>query len=196
MKKFLIIASLLLATQTAIGAPNDFNSSISLHQIPAAKQTPLGKYLTSTEAHKLIQEDDSIVFIDVRDPVEIGMTGHPDSIDAIVPIRIRTTEYDSLTGEFKLAQNTNFLNEMNDVLDMNNKNSNDMIIITCGSGFRSAMAVELLAANGYTNVWHIPDSHKDDNKPDVNKYNAWKLAGLPWSKELVHGSEWRLIITE
>jgi len=195
MKKSLPVLITLLATLAAFTLPKASASNAERYNPPKTKQTTLGKYLTSTKAYELLQKDGSLLFIDVRDSVEIGLTGHPANIDAVVPIQIQTTQYNTTFHEFEHSNNVHFLTEMEDVLKLNDKTKNDMIIITCGSGVRSAMAVNKLAKAGYTNVWHISDGYKGDNKPGLNTKNAWQLAGLPWSKELVYGSHWRLIIT-
>jgi len=104
------------------------------------------------------------------------------------------SSFDHELGEFTLEDNPNFLKEMDDILKQDNKTHAAMIIITCGSGFRSAEAARRLIAEGYTNVWHIPEGYDGDEKPGLNTNNAWKLSGLPWSYDLVKGSEWRLLI--
>ena len=173
---------------------NNIHTEYNDTNIPTVKQTPLSKYLSVHQAHKLLSKQSDIVFIDVRDAVEIGRTGHPDMIDAIVPIYTQTEHFDTGLGEFILADNPSFLSEMQSVLKRHMKTRNDMIIITCGSGMRSAVATRALAAQGYTNVWHITDGYEGDDKPGLNTYNAWQLAGLPWSYDLVHGAQWRLLI--
>jgi len=65
---------------------------------------------------------------------------------------------------------------MQNVLTVENKTKNDMIILTCGSGMRSAKAADSLTRAGYKNVWHIPDGYAGDDKVGINSQNAWKLA--------------------
>jgi len=191
MKKLIISCTLLLSIPTLQGAHKNATLDKPTYTFPAAKHTELGKYLTSHEAYKLVHAKD-VLFIDIRDAVEIAHSGHPEPIDAIVPLRIQSTEFDFELGEFKLVDNPNFLDEMQNVLELKNKTQDDMIIIICGSGYRSAEAVNILAANGYTNAWHIPDGYAGDEKKGTNAKNAWQLAGLPWSHEIVHGSHWRI----
>ncbi len=194
MKKSYILLFSLLATLTSYSFPNAASSKLETSKLPAAKQTSLGKYLSSNAAYKLLQDNDSVLFIDVRDSVEIGLSGHPANIDAIVPLKIQTTRYNDTLFEFELTPNVQFVEELEQVLELNGKTKDDMIILTCGSGIRSAMAVNVLAKANYTNVWHIPDGYEGDEKPGINTKNAWQLAGLPWSDELVHGSHWRLAV--
>ena len=92
MKK-LIAAS--LAAALALGSAGAamagaIETSVDASTLPKKKITPLGLYLTPADAHKAIQADPGIVFIDVRDPIEISYVGHAEGTDAIVPLRIAT----------------------------------------------------------------------------------------------------------
>jgi rhodanese-related sulfurtransferase len=177
----------LLAAGANAGPSNEI-------RIPEVKQILSGNYLTSRQAQALLVMDETIVFIDVRDTVEIGQSGYPAYMDAIVPLRIRTPEFDESLKEYRLADNPTFLKEVNDIIQMEGVDKGHMIIVSCGSGMRSAIAANKLTRAGYTNVWHIPDGYEGDDKPGLNTQHAWKNAGLPWSKDLIHGSEWRLLI--
>jgi rhodanese-related sulfurtransferase len=162
--------------------------------VPASKEIASGNYLTSQHAHDLLTANDKIIFIDVRDNVEIALSGHPESIDAIVPVQIRTPIFDEVLREASLRDNPTFVSEVDALVKLAGQTKNDMIILTCGSGRRSAMAANKLIAAGYKDVWHIPDGYEGDAKPGMNTKNAWRLAGLPWSKDDVKGSEWRLLV--
>ena len=153
MKKLILSTLLMIGLcGTSFGkSANSYNPE----NVPARKQTPQGKYLSVHQAHELLSKDTDIIFIDVRDSVEVSRAGHPDMIDAIVPIHIQTNQYNEDLGEFMLAENPNFISEMSAVLKSKNKTRDNKIIITCGSGVRSAMAAHKLSMYGYTNVWHI-----------------------------------------
>jgi len=192
---------LFVAIAVALGLQsNSFGNSsgldVDIENISIEKQTSLEKYLTSKQAYQILSKQPDILFIDVRDTIEIARSGHPTPIDAIVPLKIQTSVFDPELGEFILEDNPNFAAEILDVLEAENKTREEMIILTCGSGMRSAKAVERLVALGYTDVWHIPDGYDGEDKPGLNTQNAWKLAGLPWSHDIIHGSEWRLIIKD
>lgn len=154
---------------------------MSAAQVPTSKHFTLHNYVSSEEASQLLQEDPDILFIDVRDTLEVAMFGHPEPIDAIVPVRLQTDVFDEALQEYVLADNPEFLAQMDTFVSEQGKGRDSLIIITCGSGYRSAMAAEILATAGYTNVWHIPDGYVGDHKPGLNTQNAWQLAGLAWS---------------
>ena len=174
----------------SIGPAQGIETSVDASSVPAHKTTAHDQYLSSHDAFAALERDPDILFIDVRDPIEISMTGRPAPIDAIVPVRIQTDMRDPELNEYALVDNPAFLESMTLVLSMNGKTKSDLIIVTCGSGWRSAAAARILIDNGYTNVWHITDGYPGDEKPGLNVENAWKLAGLPWSYEVTLGSEW------
>lgn len=184
--KWIFVALLQLHCVAAFA--DGVQSSIDPSHLPAAKLTPQMKYITSQEAYEILSADPGILFIDVRDPVEFTLSGHPSPIDAIVPIRAQGTVFDEELKEWALEDNPNFLKHMKEALNRFGKTKHDMIIVTCGSGRRSAMAARTLFAAGYTDVWHIPDGYPGAEKRGLNSANAWKREGLPWSYDPVYGS--------
>ena len=183
-----------------LGAPaalhaQTFQSSVDQSQLRSEKRTPQMKYLSSQDAFDILTADPNILFVDVRDPVEVKLHGHPSLVDAVIPLRAQSSEFDDVLLEWVLRDNPNFLMYMDDALQTFGKTKTDMIIITCGSGWRSAEAARRLHADGFTDVWHITDGYPGEEKPGINIANAWQLAGLPWSYDQVHGSN-RLHVLE
>ncbi len=193
----LLSSLVVLTTLTPLTAlAGEIQSSIKPENLIEAKVTPPNKYLSSKDAFHLLKDDPDIFFVDVRDPIEISHMGHPALIDAIVPLRVQTEKFDKGLGEYSLQENPQFLNAMYKAIKVSGKSKHDMIIVTCGSGYRSAEAVRKLVKAGYTNVWHIPDGYAGDEKPGLNTHNAWNLAKLPWSHSIIHGSEWIKLLDE
>ena len=67
----------------------------------------------------------------------------------------------------------------------------DTILVTCRSGGRGAMAVNAMAAAGYTNAYNILDGVEGDEVKDVDsvfngmrRRNGWVMSGLPWTYAL------------
>ncbi len=63
--------------------------------------------------------------------------------------------------------------------------------MTCRSGGRGAMAVNLLASLGFTNAYNILDGmegsrvHDPDSVFDgMRRMNGWTMSGLPWTYDL------------
>ncbi len=190
MKFFRALSSILLLSLASPSFAADLVSDVSVSALKASKMTPLGFYVSSSKAHELLTGQPEILFVDVRDPVEVALTGHPASIDKIVPVRLQSDVFDTAINEFVLVPNKNFLKEMTATLKAAGKTRDDVIFLTCGSGYRSAEAVRILAAAGYTNVWHIPDGYDGDDRRGMNTQNAWQNAGLPWSRHLVMDTPW------
>jgi rhodanese-related sulfurtransferase len=66
-----------------------------------------------------------------------------------------------------------------------------MLLVMCRSGPRGAMAINLLAKAGFTNVYNITDGMEGDAVKDPNSVfngqrlvNGWKNSGLPWTYEI------------
>ena len=169
--------------------------SIAQQDVPAHKHFTLHNYISSEDAAVLLAHDPEVLFVDVRDSVEIAQAGRPEPIDAIVPVRVQTDAFDAALQEYVLADNPDFLETMARVIAAHGKTRDDLIIVTCGSGYRSAVAAEKLVEAGYTNVWHIPDGYPGDEKPGLNSHNAWQIAGLAWTDVPFPGGAWQKMIT-
>ncbi len=191
--KTLAICAVTLAFPIS-GWAGEIHTSINAADVPTRKSTALGQYLSVYDAYDLLVQDPHILFIDVRDPVEISQMGHPQQIDAIVPIKVQSEVFDEDLNEHVLVQYPEFLHKMRMLLDQKGKSRHDMIIVTCGSGVRSAEAADVLIKAGFTNVWHIVDGYVGDTKIGTNTHNAWQMAGLPWSHSDVTGSSWAKVI--
>jgi len=192
LKAVVLSCAILIATQ--FNTPVE-NPPITEAEVAPVKRTPQSLYLTSQGAFDMLKAQPDILFVDVRDPIEIAISGHPKPIDAIVPIMVHSEIFDERLGEYKLVENVSFLEDMNALLAEMGVSPEDNIIITCGSGWRSAKAAHALFEAGFTNVWHIIDGYPGETKPGINSQNAWKVAGLPWTTTAdVWGSAWRMSI--
>lgn len=187
-------AILFAANSQAIGA--EIISSIDPAKLPAHKITSEAKYLSSMDVYRMVWAEPAILFVDVRDAVEISRQGHPEKIDAIVPVRIPSFNARAIPQTEELVLNPQFLDHMEEVIVNAGKSRHDLIILTCGSGRRSAEAAQILSDAGYTNVYHVPDGYEGDETIGYNTQNAWEAAGLPWSMKLAQATEWRLDISQ
>lgn len=193
MKPLRIISIFIFSLSfSVLSHAGGIQSDIDTSTLRADKKTPLGLYLSSRAAYEILKANPNILFIDVRDPVEIALTGHPDPVDQIIPVRTHSDEFDTEVSEYRLVHNLKFIEQVTTTVKEMNKSKYDVIFITCGSGVRSAEAVRLLANAGYSNVWHITDGYDGDDKPGFNEQNAWLNDNLPWSKKLVHNTPWVL----
>lgn len=175
----LAMAALVSGLSTAAVASSD---------VPAAKHTVLGKYLSSKEAYERITGDRAkILFLDVRTSGELMFVGGTDETDAVVPFveMKEPVAWDDKSGRFQLVPNASFVTAVDAARNKKSLSKTDMVMVMCRSGERSAKAVNALAATGYTNVWSVHDGFEGDlSKEGRRTLNGWKNASLPWSYKL------------
>ena len=166
----------IAVTNTAFGQNNKT-------ELPKEKQTTLGLYVTSAEAYqKWKAEPESVKILDVRTPEEYMYIGHAEMAWNI-PIFFQTYAWDVEKGHFNMKPNPEFTEQIKATFK-----PDDIILITCRSGGRSAMAVNHLAAAGFKNVYNITDGMEGDAIKDPESVfngqrlkNGWKNSGLPWT---------------
>lgn len=171
------------ATASFVAAQTGESASTAVdRQLPERKQTTLGLYVTAKEAYEMWQDaPDQVKIIDVRTPEEYALIGHP---EMAWNIPYGFISYQRVDGTFEhgASLNPDFVAEFKELAD-----PTDILLLTCRSGDRSARAVELLAAAGFTNAYTITDGVEGDKVDDPeNVYfgkrmkNGWKNWGLPW----------------
>lgn len=157
-------------------------------ELPKAKQTSLGLYLTSKEAYDKWQVDpDNITVLDVRTTEEYLFIDHA-PMAWNVPLMSQTYEWNADKQRFKMQPNTDFVTQVSEFAG-----PADKIFVMCRSGGRSAMAVNLLAEAGFTNVYNITDGMEGDEVKDPDSVfvgqrlvNGWKNSGVPWTYDVNH----------
>lgn len=154
--------------------------------IPKAKQTILGLYVTAKEAYeKWKAEPEKVTILDVRTPEEFLFVGHP-TMAWKIPLAAQTYEWDGAKGEFPMKPLPDFVSRVSVVAK-----PDDTILAMCRSGGRSAVAVNLLAHSGFKHVYTILDGMEGDKVDDPESVfngmpmkNGWKNSGLPWTYKL------------
>ena len=155
-------------------------------ELPKEKQTTLGLYVTSAEAYeKWKAAPEKVKILDVRTPEEYMYIGHAE-MALNIPIFFQTYTWDAEKGHFSMKPNPEFTEQIKATFK-----PDDIILITCRSGGRSAMAVNQLASMGYKNVFNITDGFEGDMVHDEGSVfnqkrmvNGWKNAGVPWTYKL------------
>ena len=151
--------------------------------VPQAKQTVLGLYLTAREAYEQYRAaPDTVKIIDVRTPEEFMWVGHA-PIAWKIPLVAVTYEWDAEKKQFPVHPLTDFVARVQRVAT-----PDDTLMVMCRSGGRAAMAINLLAQAGFRNVYNIIDGMEGDAVKDPDSLfngrrlkNGWKNAGLPWT---------------
>lgn len=157
-----------------------------------AKQTPWGLYLTSTEAAQMKRErGDDILFVDVREPVEIMFTGFTDMVDINVPFLLANpTKRHPSKPVLAMEKNPNFAEGIERALTAQGLDKSAPVLLMCRSGgTRGAPSARALEGLGFERVYVVVDGFegsaaKDDPNGPQRNVNGWKNSGLPWSYRL------------
>jgi len=178
----MVIVAILALPINANGAGDEQVAS----QLPAGKQTALGLYVTSKDAYeKWKAAPEEVTIIDVRTPEEYLFIGHAEMAWNI-PLAAQSYVWDVEKGQFPMQPLPDFVDRVKMIAG-----PDDVLLITCRSGGRSAMAVNLLAKAGFKNVYNITDGVEGDAVKDPNSVfdgqrlvNGWKNSGLPWTYDI------------
>ncbi len=149
------------------------------------KQTTLNLYLSAKEVPAFIEKNkDKVVFIDVRTPAEIEFVGHAEGIDKNIPIAYRDyTKYDEKKHRYGTFINQKFIDQVDALVKSKGLTKEDAkVILMCRSGDRSAASTNLLAKQGYKNVYTVIDGFEGNkDKNGKRTVDGWKNAGNPWT---------------
>lgn len=148
--------------------------------------------LTPQETYDLIQKQgDQLLFVDVRDPVEIMFIGYTDVIDRNIPFKLADrSEFLAEKGRFAMNTNPDFAADVEMALKEKGLTKDDLIITMCRSGSsRGKPSAEYLMERGFTNVKYIDHGFqgsgaKEGKKKGMRIVNGWQNDGLPWSMTL------------
>ena len=149
--------------------------------LPKEKQTVLGLYVTAKEAYEKWQAaPNSVKVIDVRVPEEYAFVGHPE-MSWNIPVAFVTYHRKGGKFEYAVKVNPHFVADVKKVAQ-----PTDTLLVTCRSGGRSAIAVNMLAAAGFKNAYNIVDGVEGDKVTDRESVffgkrmkNGWKNSA-PW----------------
>ena len=155
--------------------------SISDADLPEGKRTKLKLYVTSAEAYEMSRSDpDNVKIIDVRTPEEFAFVGHAERA-WYVPLAFVTYQRDAGKTKHSVQWNLDFVEEVKGLAE-----PDSILLITCRSGDRGAMAVNQLAAAGFTKAFNIVDGVEGDKVDDPGSVfhgkrmrNGWKNSA-PW----------------
>lgn len=180
----LIVAAVVLigAVSTSVVAQSALPLAAAVgHQLPKAKQTTLGLYVTAAQAYEMWKAaPGKVKVIDVRTPEEFAFVGHPEMAWNI-PIAFVSYQRKGGKFEYKAEPNKAFVDLVKEIA-----RPTDVLLLTCRSGGRSAMAVNQLAIAGFTRAYNIVDGVEGDLAQDPESVfhgkrmkNGWKNSA-PW----------------
>lgn len=154
---------------------------MKLWQLPPPQQT-----------FDLVQtQPDQMLFVDVRDPIEIMFIGFTDLAQANIPFLLadRSRFLDD-KQRFAMDKNPQFAAQIEAALKAKGLNKDALIITMCRSGSsRGKPSAEYLLSQGFTNVKYIDhgfqgSSAKEGKEAGMRIVNGWQNDGLPWSMEI------------
>ena len=148
--------------------------------------------LSAAETYAKIQKaEPNVLFIDVRDPVEIMFVGFSDAVHANVPFMlVDRSAWDEKRNVFRLYQNPDFIRQIQAELDRRGLGKDAEIITMCRSGSeRGEPSAALLRANGFPNARFVIDGFqgpalKDGPQAGLRLQGGWQNSGLPWSSRM------------
>lgn len=137
-------------------------------QQAAADNLPYAGSLLPQDAWSLVQSGEAVL-IDVRTAEERKFVGH-------VP---ETKHVAWMTG-LSLSRNPRFVKELE-----SKAGKDDVVLLLCRSGKRSAAAAEAAAKGGFRNVFNILEGFEGDLDEQQRRgaFNGWRSAGLPWIQD-------------
>ena len=158
---------------------------VDVSKVPEKKQTTLKLYLTAKEAYDMKKEGgDKVLLIDVRTPEEIQYVGNlGELMDTNIPYQFNDiSAFDEKKKVYASSLNSNFTMAVGELVAKKGLSKASPIILSCRSGDRSAVAANLLAKAGYTNVYSVIEGFEGDMSKDGRRsVNGWKNANLPWT---------------
>jgi rhodanese-related sulfurtransferase len=165
------VLAVMLATVVGFGS----TQAIDADKVPAEQRTKSQLYLAAQEVNALIErEAKATLFVDVRDPAELFALGMPQTADVNIPFkRINVQKWDDKKKTFALDGNPGFVSDVEAALKAKGLDKTGAVVLMCGSGKRSAKAVDALTDAGFTNVYLMVDGFK-----------GWQAGDLPWSRDL------------
>lgn len=160
---------------------------LALVSLPLHANEALG--LSANVVWKELQGSaDNVLFIDVRDPVEIMFVGFTDKVDQNIPFRLTDrTVWNEKKSVFQMKPNKDFIAQVDSALEAKGLDRNAKIITMCRSGSaRGKPSAEFLRKQGFPNVFYVVhgfqgDKAKSGDKQGMRIVNGWQNDGLPWS---------------
>ncbi|WP_028468343.1 rhodanese-like domain-containing protein [Neptunomonas japonica] len=139
------------------------------------------------DTQALIKQNENVLFIDVRDPVEIMFIGFTDEVDLNIPyLMVDRSQWDKQKKRFRLYKNPDFISQVKAALTAQGLDENATIITMCRSGSeRGLPSAKFLKENGFANAHYVINGFqggkvKEGEKSGLRIKNGWQNAGLPW----------------
>jgi rhodanese-related sulfurtransferase len=155
--------------------------------------------ISAQETYTKVQAADAkVLFVDVRDPIEIMFVGFTDSVHINVPfMTVDRAAWNEKKGVYQLNQNPAFMDQIKSALAQRGLNNDAEIITMCRSGSeRGEPSAAFLRSHGFPNARFVIDGFqgaalKDGPQAGLRIQNGWQNAGLPWANKMNPGKMYR-----
>ena len=167
-------SALLLGTALAVG----------LSAAAAGDKADDPYALSAEETYEIVQEKgDEVLFLDVRDPVELMFTGATNEVDANIPFLLMDRDRQRDNGMFAMPRNPRFTEEVAAALEAKGLPRDARIITMCRSGSsRGRPSAEYLRENGFPNTFYVRNGFQGGKLAGgMRSKNGWQNEGLPWT---------------
>jgi len=138
--------------------------------------------------HAVTDTPDQVLFLDVREPVEIMFTGFTDLVDTNIPfLLVDRNRWNKDKGTFQMNRNPDFISHVEDALNAKGLGRDATIITMCRSGSaRGLPSAAFLRENGFPNATYVIHGFQGDRVgegPQKGRRvkNGWVNDGFPWS---------------
>jgi rhodanese-related sulfurtransferase len=167
------------------------NQVTTASQLPEAKKTSLGLYVTAAQAYEMWKADpERVKVLDVRMVEEYVFIGHA-GMAVNIPVAFPKYVWDANKRKYSFEMNPDFIDHVKEIFK-----PDDTIVAMCRSGGRSAFAINMLAKAGFTNIYNITDGFEGDTVSDPGSVfhgkrmkNGWKNSA-PWTYDLDPAKVW------
>lgn len=155
--------------------------------------------VSAQAAFSMVEErGDEIVFLDVRDPVEIMFIGATNLVDANIPFLLADRErWNPKSGTFLMERNPEFVRQVAEALQAKGLDRDAPIITMCRSGSsRGRPSAEFLRESGFPGALYIEHGFQGDRATEGamagrRVVNGWQNSDLPWDSKMNPGKIFR-----
>ena len=166
---------------------------LSLWLLQAPMAAMAGDYaISAAQAHARVQDPEAqVLFVDVRDPVEIMFIGWADAAHVNIPFLLVDRQgWNPDTGSFPMPRNPDFATQVEAALAERGLDRNATIITMCRSGSaRGEPSAAYLRDAGFPNVLFVRHGFQGDRVSEGEHagqrlLNGWQNEGLPWQPRM------------
>lgn len=156
--------------------------------------------ITAQEAYEKVEsQDPGVLFVDVRDPLEIMFVGFTDVVHVNIPFMIADRNgWEQERGIYPMERNPEFVQQIKAELKRRGMAEDAEVITMCRSGSeRGKPSAQFLRENGLPNARFVVNGFqgspaKEGEHAGKRIVNGWQNSGLPWGAIMTPSKMYRL----